>query len=252
MSEEYQNDEMEIDLRELFRALMKRWRVILVSMILGLILAFAATAFLITPKYQSTAMLYVMSTESEKPSVADLQIGLSFAEDVAEIAKSQSVTAEVAQRMQDDTGNAYTSGQIQGMFTVSNEESRLLTIKSVSVDPQEAAMVANTLSEVVIERMIEVTKTECVSLIQRAEPGQNPFSPSMKKNMMIGILAGLFLSAGFFTIRFLLDNTIKTEEEVSRYLELSTLIVLPLDKEKQGKKQRKSGRKGKKELHTFL
>ena len=69
----------------------------------------------------------------------------------------------------------------------------------------------------------------------------------MKKNALLGLLLGLFLSAGIIVVIAIMDDTIKTEEDIEKYLGLSTLTSVPDRKDyikKHGKKKKsKKGRK---------
>ena len=69
----YQDDEFEIDLLEVLRALKKRIWLILLAAVLGGGIFGAFSKFVLVPQYQSTAMLYVLSKETTLTSLADLR-----------------------------------------------------------------------------------------------------------------------------------------------------------------------------------
>ena len=74
----YENDEIEIDLLELFMALKRRFWLILAITVLGGGIAGLFSKFVLTPQYTSTAMVYILSKETTLTSLADLQIGHGF------------------------------------------------------------------------------------------------------------------------------------------------------------------------------
>ena len=81
--------------------------------------------------------------------------------------------------------------------------------------------------------MAEITKTDPPSIMERAEVETSPVSPGVKKNVVIGILLGVLLSLSVLVIQFLLNDHIKTEEDVAKYLRLSTLAVIPTDRRRE-------------------
>ncbi len=61
------------------------------------------------------------------------------------------------------------------------------------------------------------------------------------KNTFIGGVLGIFLMIAVILVRFLMDDTVKTPEDVEKYLQLSTLAVIPLNEgEEDGRRKRKS------------
>ena len=73
---------------------------------------------------------------------------------------------------------------------------------------------------------------------------ENPSSPNLLKNVLLGGMVGLFLAAALIIMRHLMDDTIKTEEDVEKYLQLNTIAAFSYNKKtsggETGKKRRKS------------
>lgn len=232
MNEYYENDEIEIDLRALFHTLLRRWWLILLCGILGGTAALGITVGLITPKYRSTSLLYILSKTTDVTSMADLQIGGELAEDFIVIAESRSVIDGAIERIQEQEGKTFTREQIQSMLTVTDRATRILAISATSTNPVDASIVANAVAEETVEQMAELTK-DPPSIMEKAEVETSPVSPGIKKNTLIGMLLGILLSLSILVIQFMLNDHIKTEEDVAKYLKLSTLAVIPTDKRRE-------------------
>ena len=86
-----QNEEIEIDILELFHALFKKWWLILIGGLTGAFVMGTITQFLITPQYESSAMLYVINKTTTVTTMADIQIGSALSSDFAVIATSKPV-----------------------------------------------------------------------------------------------------------------------------------------------------------------
>ena len=76
------DNEIEIDLKELFLELVSFWKLILLALVLGAGIAYAASRFLMVPQYESVSELYVLSKSTSITSLADIQAGTSLSRDV--------------------------------------------------------------------------------------------------------------------------------------------------------------------------
>lgn len=247
-----ENEEMEIDLIELVHVLLHRWWMILIVALAGFAIAVGYTKFVVTPMYESKAMLYVLPNTTSVTSVADLQIGMAITGDFEVIATSKPVIDKAIQTIKKDEGKKFKRSDIQGMITVENmEDTRILVVKAKSANPKHACLVANAMAEATAERMAEITKKDPPTTVEWAEVSKSPVSPSMTKNAALGFIIGAVLVCGILVIQFLLNDNIKTEEDVEKYLGEVTLVSIPYIKAKAEKKDEKKaqlgGKRGKKE-----
>ena len=232
-----ENDEMEIDLKELFYVLLKKWWLILLTALVGMALAIGITKFAITPRYQSQAMLYVLTKSTSITSVADLQIGTVISKDFEIIATSKPVLDAAIEDILRTDGIEFTRSEIKSMLTVTNEEdTRILVIQAVSDNPKHACLVANAVTEATANRMAEIMRTDMPTTVELAEVEKNPVSPSMTKNALLGFLAGALLVCGALAVIFLMNDNIKTEADVEKYLGETTLVIIPYAKNRGRKK----------------
>ena len=122
--EKRQNEEMEIDLLELFGVLIRKWKFLLLGLIIGGVLAGGYT-WLQTPVYQSTAKLYVLSSTTSITSVADLQLGTELSTDFVEIAQSRPVIDTAIETLEADEGITLTRDEVHTMTSLSGFEALL-------------------------------------------------------------------------------------------------------------------------------
>lgn len=245
------NREMEIDLVELAIVLLHKWWLILIAAVAGLAIMIGYTKLAVTPMYESTAMLYVLPNTTSVTSVADLQIGSAITGDFEVIATSKPVIDKAIQSIKREQGKTFTRSEIQGMISVANkDDTRILVLKARSADPEDACAVANAMSEATAERMAEITKKDPPTTVEMAEVSKSPVSPSVKKNGVLGFLLGAVLVCGILVVQFLLNDNIKTKEDVEKYLGVPTLASIPYVKtkaERKGEKKQQGGKRGKKE-----
>lgn len=236
MQENKKDDVIEIDLEEIFGLILHRLWLILLCGAIGAVLAFLVSAFLIAPKYESTTGIYVMSRQDgNKLSYSDTQLSTQLTKDYEELISSRYVLETVIDRC----GLEEEYERLLDRVTIQNaSDTRIIYITVKDTDPERAQYIANSIREVASEHIKVVTDVEAVNVVDQANLPKQPSEPSVPKWTILGALAGLLLCAAIVIIRHLLDDTIKTSEDVTRYLDWSTLALIPLMEEdaQDGKK----------------
>ena len=229
--------EMEIDLLSLFSYLIGKWKTLLIAAIIGGVLALTYT-MLQTPMYQSSSMLLILSRTSDTAnnnataSTSDFQIGTQLIEDLSVIATSDAVMEEVAKAVQQQNHLTLTTSEITSMVNVKvQDNTRILEISATNADPEVAYTIAETMTTKTSEQMAEITQTNPATVIAQPKIADEPVDNGMTKNLAIGILLGLVLVGGIYTVKFLVNDRIQDEDDIEKYLEAGVLAVIPLDKE---------------------
>ena len=234
--------ETEIDLLEILNILKHRILIIILAFIIGAGAAFAVTHFLITPMYKATSLIYIFSKTTSITSLADLQIGSNLTEDFQIIAKTRDVIESVI----DELDLNMTYGELASKVAVSNPtSSHMIQVTVENPDPQLAADISNALANKLREQIAEIMNTDKPSLVEKAVPPTSPSSPNMKRNLLIGGLIAAALTIAFFIIRYMMDDTIKDEDDVTRYLGVETIAAIP-ERRDWNKKKSDSSKSAKK------
>lgn len=217
-----ENDE--IDLLELFYELKKKlWLIILAAIIGGGAFGMYSKMILV-PKYTSTAMMYVLSKETTLTSLADLQIGSQLTQDYKVMITSRPVLQEVV----DEMGLEYGYKALREKLTIDNPtDTRILTLSVEDADPILAADLVNTVARCSSEYIGEMMEMIPPKIVEEGEVAVEPTSPNAKKNAAIGAAGGIFLVCAFVAVRVIMNDTVKTEEDVEKYLKLSVLASVP-------------------------
>lgn len=240
-----QNDDLEINLAELFHILLRRGWMIFIASLLGLAIMAGVTKFLITPKYESQAMIYILTKTTSVTSMVDLQIGSAITEDFEVIATSKPVIDAAIKQIEKEHQVTFTRKEISKMLTITNMEgTRILQIQVESKNPEHACWLANAVADATAERMADIMKTDPPTTVERAEVAEHPVSPSLLKNSIIGFLLGGILVCGVIIMRFILNDNIKTDEDVERYLGAPTLVMIPEVKARRDDKSKLRKQKG--------
>ena len=207
------DDEIEIDLRELFLALKKKIVWILLTTIVFAGAAGLITKFAMTPVYSSSAQLYVMS-KSGISQLTDLTMGTQLTQDYMVIVKTRPVLEQVINDLKLDMDYKELSEKI----TVENPtDTRIMHI-------------TQDLAEVTSKTVAEKMDVKSPTIIENAYKSEQPDSPSLKKNVAIGAILGFILMAAAIVIQYLMNDTILKEDDIEKYLGINTLAQLPLVK----------------------
>ncbi|HFI0085399.1 TPA: YveK family protein [Streptococcus suis] len=215
---------IEIDVLSLLRTIWRKKFLILLTAILTTGLAFAYSAFLVTPQYDSTTRLYVVNQSSDNGAGItnqDLQAGSFLVKDYKEIILSQDVLKNV-------TTTLGITDDIKEKITVNIPvDTRILSISVRDSDPNQAATIANTLRDEAAKKIIEVTKVSDVTTLEAAMPAENPSTPQTRRNLVLGFIAGAFLATALVLVLEVLDDRVKRPQDIEEGLGMTLLGVVP-------------------------
>ena len=237
------NEEMEIDLLELLMVMKKHLAAILLAGIVGLVIMFAYTSFLVTPLYSASSMMYVMpdnSNSMNSSTLSDMQVGQQLTSDYSSMIKSRSFMEDVIKKL---NLNIDYQQLLEKVEVTNPTSSRILQVTVNDPNPQTAADIANEMASVAESKLKEITGMQAIKIYEEAAVPEKPSSPSLKKNCALGLLAGIVLAMAVITVLYLMDDTIKTEDDIEKYLGMTTLAVLPYN----GRKQQRQAQKHKKQ-----
>ena len=215
---------IEIDVLSLLRTIWRKKFLILLTAILTTGLAFAYSAFLLTPQYDSTTRLYVVTQSSDNGAGItnqDLQAGSFLVKDYKEIILSQDVLKNV-------TTTLGITDDIKEKITVNIPvDTRILSITVRDSDPNQAATIANTLRDEAAKKIIEVTKVSDVTTLEAALPAENPSTPQTKRNLVLGFIVGAFLATALVLVLEVLDDRVKRPQDIEEGLGMTLLGLVP-------------------------
>ena len=222
-------NEQEIDLLDLLLYLSKKIWVLAISFVLCAVVGFSFTKIFLQKEYTAVTRMYVLNQGSgSNVAVSDLQLSNLLMEDYKVLITGENVTKEVLHRLNLDMS----VGQLSNKIKVSAmTNTRVVEIKITDTDPQRAADIANCVREVSSKQIQQIMDVDAVNVVYEAEVPEKASGPSTMKNTALAAIVGLVIAVGVYTVIYLVDDTIRTEEDVERYLGLSTLGVIPVSDE---------------------
>lgn len=248
METENVRDEIEIDIRGLIMAILNKFVIIMIIAVIAAGVAYGYSRYFVTPKYMSTTKLYIFSKQDPEQKImttSDLAFATYLANDYCALIKSEPVLQEVSEQL----GLKTTVAELSSMIDVEvEEETRVMEVSVVSTSPKLSKKIADKVVEVVNDKTREVMDgIEAVKTIGEAKVPTAPCSPNVRRNTLLGFILGFGLAAAFVGIRFILDDSIKTSDDIEKWLGVSVLASIPLrndDKKSKKEKEIKKIRKG--------
>lgn len=248
--EKQQNDEVEIDLLEIFALLKEKIvKIVGVGVILAALVAIG-TLFIIKPQYESTSKLYIVGESNSIVSLTSLQAGSQLAQDYIHIVESRPVIEKVISNLNLDMEY----DELLDIITLNNpSDTRILEVTAKTDDPYVAKEIVDEVGKVSADRIKSIMGVEPPTTVEYGHVADQKSSPSLVKNTAVGLVGGMFVSAFIIIVIYLLNNTIASEDDVEKYLGLNNLGVIPIEegsveqmmrdkrKRKRGQQKQKAG-----------
>ncbi|MGN1027939.1 MAG: YveK family protein [Faecousia sp.] len=224
------DDEMEIDLLKLARALWRRaWAIMLAAVIFGGA-ALTYTAIFVTPLYKAEALMYVNSSNI---SVGGAKVSISQGELTAaqSLIKTYAVILTTRTTLNDvieQSGVSYTYEELKEMISAQSVNStEVFSITVTSPSPREAELLANTIARILPEKISAIVEGSSARIVDYAVEPAKKASPSLSKNALIGAMLGFVLACGIVVIMELTDEQIHDSDYLIQTYDIPVLAVIP-------------------------
>lgn len=218
--------QQEIDLVELFYLLWGHIWVILGGLAAGAAAALVITRFFITPLYEATSSLYIVSASNNSVvNLTDLQIGSQLTADYQELMRSRPLLEDVIDRLDLE---GMTTRELEEMIRITNaSDTRILKITVSSPDPQQAASIANELVSLARVYLPQIMETQEPNLVEEAIVPTQKASPNYLYNLLLGGVLGAVVCCGVLLGRHLLNDTFVTPDDMARHFGVQPLATIP-------------------------
>ena len=219
------NEMEEIDLLELFRAVLKYIKLIIVLCIVFGLGGFLGTKFLITPTYTASTSIYLTPQVSDSGALDyNSQIANSkLVTNVVNLMTQNNVMSEVAK----DVGME-NAKSVEDCIDVTNESNtEIITITATTDDPKLSKDIANDTVSTFTKTMQKNLNVRNIEVVDKAKLSYVPSGPNIKKNTLLATMVGFVLGCGYAVLRFLFDNRLRTKEEAEKYLGIPVFCEIP-------------------------
>lgn len=222
-------EEITLDLRELIGILRKRLKLIISITLIATLISGIVSFLIIKPTYEATLSVFIGKTSDiNETSISydssDIAMYQKLVKTYAKIATSSDVAEKAAVELKSDL----TAKQIQGMIKVTpQQDTQIMDIKVQSKSPEEAKKVAEKVTTLFIDKAKIIIPNGNVQILDKVKVPQSPVKPNKKLNVAIAFFLGLMVSVGIVFVLEYMDNTIKSQEDLEKYLEIPVLGMIP-------------------------
>ncbi len=220
----------DISLKRLAEILFKRISFIIAFTLVAGIFAFVYSEVVLVPKYESKVTMYVINeieSTSQKTFSSDIQTSKMLVDTYKVIIKSDTVLNEVSKKLAEKGVSGYNAeGLRSGITADAVDSTEIFEVKVKSTDPKDSYIIANVIADVAPDVIKDFVEASSVKIIDYALIGEK-VSPNVQRNMVFGLLIGLFLSCLFVVLRELFDTRIKSEDELEQWFGYPMLAVIP-------------------------
>lgn len=224
-----ENDMLEIDIKRIGRVVLKNvWKIAIVAVLCGSIALFVSFQFL-TPMYRSSVSFYVANKLQfygidTNISSSDLATSSDLVHSYIELLKSRHHLTEAINH----SGLNLSYGQLSGMIsTTTVKETGVFKVTVSSENPQQAAVIADSLAYIVETQICEILRGSSVKVIDKPIVATSPYSPNHIKNTMIGVAIGLLGSVLLIVLLEIFDAKLKTEDDLKHCCNYPILTIVP-------------------------
>lgn len=227
---------VEIDVKELFGVLLHRLWIIVIAGIAVAACVGMVNKYLVTPIYTSITKIYVIHRQDEtKTTYSDLQTGAQLTQDYMILVTSRPVMEKVIENLNLNMS----PGELAGLIYVVNPEgTRILEISVTHNNPLMAKKIADSVAENSSEQMVNIMEMERVNIVESGNLPEYPSSPQVAKNTIFGGMAGVIAASFIIIIIHMLNDNIRTSDDIEKHLGITTLGIIPLEEETRKKKLR--------------
>ncbi|MFC3039856.1 YveK family protein [Virgibacillus xinjiangensis] len=217
-----------ISLKEIFEVIKKRLVMIIALIVGAALIAAGISFFVLTPTYENSSQFLVNQSEQDQEQMYtsnELRTNVELINTYNVIIKSPAILDQVAEEL----GVDYSSSQLANKIQVQNaEQSQVVTVTATDPDPARATDIANTTVEVFQDEIPDIMNVDNVTILSEAELSEepSPVAPNPLLNIAIAIVLGGMVGVGIAFLLEYLDNTIKTEDDIEKTLQVPVLGVI--------------------------
>lgn len=212
-----------ISIKDIFKTLKKRWKLIMLLTLIAALVSGSISYFLLTPIYQSSTQILVNQKQSDNQlDSTQIQSNIDMINTYSVIIKSPAILEKVI----DELELNQSVDQLSQKITINSQEnSQVFSLTVQDSNPAKAVEIANTVSSIFQKEIKDIMKVDNVSILAKAEVKGNPtpVKPNPLLNIAIAVVVGLMAGIGLAFLLEYLDNTIKDEDDIERLLDLPLL-----------------------------
>lgn len=229
---ENEGRELQIDLGSVLQNLWKNKILILLVCALCALATFTYFNFFTTKYYRASSEVFILNgsnsdSQTNTTTYNNLLASKQLAADIEDMMTNVTVTERVVNKL----GLNMTAGALSSKVSVSTrDDTRIVVISVKDTDPYRAAQIANSIRETSSEKIVSTMELDAMNLISEARVPTAPISNNARRNAVLVFIFVFIVCVGVVTLIDVFNDTIKSADDVERYLGITTLGSIPVVK----------------------
>jgi len=226
------NNVIDINIKRLVGYIMRKiWIVIILAAIFALGVGYYTSNY-IKPYYISSSKLFILNKQvTESSTMTDLQVGSVLTQDYMVLIKSRPVMQQVIRMMNLDMS----VDSLANLISISTlNDTRILGISAKYGDAKTAKLLVDTVAKVSSQSIIKIMGIDNVNVVEEGNYPTTPAGPNVNRNTRLAAVIGGFVATFVLCVIYLLNDTIKSTEDIEQFFGLVVLGSIPYENPKQG------------------
>lgn len=188
------------------------------------------THYLVTPTYQASAKLIVIPASSEEVATSlswdQVNTSIRLIATYKELIVTSAIMDEVAGR---NASYGLTGEKLARMVDVNSaNDTQVMTVRVNDTSYERAAVLANSIVRVFQEKLPQIMNIDNVKVLSLAkeDAAVKPVAPNLAMNLALGLFASVVVAIALVFLFEVLDDTIKSEDDVVKHLQTPALAVI--------------------------
>lgn len=226
--EETNNEQIEINLIEIYKTLKKHWRLIVGMVVIAAAVFFLVSSFFLSKKYASESTLLLTPKVTEGTAdYSSVTVNNSLADNYVILLKGSNVRNRVVDRLK-GTNHEVTAAEVSKGLTAEREgTSMIIKVRATADSAEKAKAMVQTTVNVFTSDLKDTLQLDNVIVSDEAALNKSAVSPNVKMNTIIGAFIGGVLSCGFIVIKSMLDKRLKNKQDAEAFLGIPVLVEIP-------------------------
>ncbi len=217
--------EEEISLVEIGQVLVKRWKLLIFLPILAAAIAYGVSTYFFTPEYESSSTLLVLPFTETIEGTGVVRHDVASTRQVVQSCKELTLSIDSMQRVIGELSLPYTAAVLRSKIQI--DVADVTTVKATDTNPARAYEIANHVTGVMMEYITDTARLDNVQLLNPAQMPTRPVNQRTTLNMAVAFVLAMMIAVALAFLFEHLDNTIKTSDDVQKYLGVPVLGVIP-------------------------
>lgn len=219
----------EFSVLEFFKYYFSKIIFVILFIIVGLVGSYVYTYHVQVPLYKSQTSLLLANTNTTITQ-NDITLNKNLVSTYRQIVKSRLILNQVIKNLKLDTNYGSLNSQVE---VSSINDTELINISVNDVDKNQAKLIADEIAKVFKDEIVKIYNIENVSIIDKALVSESPFNVNVVKQFIIGEGLGFLVSSFIILVLFYMDDSVKSEDDIEKVLNLSVLGSVPKYKRKK-------------------